>query len=430
MVCKLQKHAAEKGTILASFHQITGSWSSNSLQVQVGGSLRNAIEDTPGLPYQMMHEILKPYFNKYVLTNNVLQEACDTAKEDLFGDPDDNVQYAYAIAKAIQHMGHTIEIIFTDQRTTMKTVNAIVLKEEMDRKQAAKLSMTRQEKVDYVNNWKKDNDTFLCEAFGFEDGPQFQSLMGIFISPSTSKEQVPFLQEVLQVDAAHMSFGKYTLYSVYGTNANGTMSALGFALLFGNEDKQSSWMQFWNFIKKTHPTVIQSNYTIITNQDKGSLLAMEDIVPLAGRFLCSFHHQQNIIKKCSGGNGQRAMSTLWMYNLLIGCKSVASLSTTRKKYKDEMFSTDRHYLFNIAEEMQFPAARCAWGNSVCMYGKSASSGVEAMNRANEDIHQKTAVDILNATLILLKKESTRYNKQQNLAWNHAQILTPKGMELM
>ena len=67
--------------------------------------------------------------------------------------------------------------------------------------------------------------------------------MGIFMSLSTSKEQVPFLQEVLQVNAAHMSFGKYTLYSVYGTNANGTISALGFALLFGNEDEQS-WTQF------------------------------------------------------------------------------------------------------------------------------------------------------------------------------------------
>ncbi len=55
-----------------------------------------------------------------------------------------------------------------------------------------------------------------------------------------------------------------------------------------------------------------------------------------------------------------------------------------------MFPTDCHYLFNIAEEMQFPAARCAQGNSVCMYGKSASSGVETMNRANEGIHQKTA----------------------------------------
>ncbi len=101
----------------------------------------------------------------------------------------------------------------------MKTVNAIVLKEEMDRKKATKLSTSRQEKVDYINNWKKDNDTFLCEAFGFEDGPQFKFLMAVFISPSTSREQVPFLQEALQANAAPMSFGKYTLYSVYGTNA-------------------------------------------------------------------------------------------------------------------------------------------------------------------------------------------------------------------
>ncbi len=95
-----------------------------------------------------------------------------------------------------------------------------------------------------------------------------------------------------------------------------------------------------------------------------------------------------------------------------------------------MYPTDRHYLFNITVELQFPASRCAQGNSVCMYGKSASSGVETMNGPNEDIRQKTAVDILNATLILLKKESTRYNKQKSLAWNHEHVLTPKGMELM
>ncbi len=95
----------------------------------------------------MMCKKLKPYFNAYMLTNNVLQEARDTAKGDLFGDPDDNVQYAYAIAKAIQQMGHTVNLIFTNQHTTMKAVNAIMLKGEMDRKKAAKLSMTRQEKL-------------------------------------------------------------------------------------------------------------------------------------------------------------------------------------------------------------------------------------------------------------------------------------------
>jgi hypothetical protein len=86
-----------------------------------------------------------------------------------------------------------------------------------------------------------------------------------------------------------------------------------------------------------------------------------------------------------------------------------------------MHPTVHHHLFNIADEMQFPAARCAQGNSVCMYGKTAFSGVESMIRANEDIHQRTAVDIFNATLILLKKESTRYDKARTQAWNHAEI---------
>jgi hypothetical protein len=44
-----------------------------------------------GLPNQMMCKILKPNFNEYVLANNFLQEALDTAKGDLFGDPDDNL---------------------------------------------------------------------------------------------------------------------------------------------------------------------------------------------------------------------------------------------------------------------------------------------------------------------------------------------------
>jgi hypothetical protein len=64
-------------------------------------------------------------------------------------------------------------------------------------------------------------------------------LPDIFIAPSTSNKQIPFLQEFLQADVAHMSFGKYTLYSVSAATANGTMSALGFAMLFGNEDKES-----------------------------------------------------------------------------------------------------------------------------------------------------------------------------------------------
>ena len=63
-------------------------------------------------------------------------------KMDLFGNPEEKVKYTYAIVKAIEEMGHTVELIFTNQCQTMKTVNALVLKEEFDRKKAEKLNIT------------------------------------------------------------------------------------------------------------------------------------------------------------------------------------------------------------------------------------------------------------------------------------------------
>jgi hypothetical protein len=188
--------------------------------------------------------------------------------------------------------------------------------------------MTRDKHQEYVHNWKKGNEIFLCNALGLEDSPQYKFLMNIDCSIHIEKSST-FLQEVIQADSAYMSFGKYTLYSVYANTANGNMSALRFAMLFGNKDKDI-WTNFWKFIKKTHLIVDQSNKTIITNQDKGSLAAINDIVPLAGRLHCSFDWQQNLVKKCGGRKGHKALTAIWLYNLLCGCKSVALLTATRK----------------------------------------------------------------------------------------------------
>jgi hypothetical protein len=71
--------------------------------------------------------------------------------------------------------------------------------------------------------------------------------------------------------------------------ANGKISALGLAMLFGNKDKDH-WTHFWKFIKKTHPIVDQPEKTILINQDKGSLAGINAIIPLVEKFHCSFHH--------------------------------------------------------------------------------------------------------------------------------------------
>ena len=53
-----------------------------------------------------------------------------------------------------------------------------------------------------------------------------------------------------------------------------------------------------------------------------------------------------------------------------------------------------------------------------------------MNDANQVARQKTAVDVLNAIILLLKLESERYAFYQHQAWEREEILTDKGTRLM
>ena len=49
-----------------------------------------------------------------------------------------------------------------------------------------------------------------------------------------------------------------------------------------------------------------------------------------------------------------------------------------------------------------------------------------MNRANIIVREKTAVDILNAAMLLLKLEGERFRKWQKITHRRDNFLTPKG----
>ena len=147
--------------------------------------------------------------------------------------------------------------------------------------------------------------------------------------------------------------------------------------------------------------------TILTDQDKGSIGALKDIFTSAAQFMCSFHCRQNIISTCGGGKRNIPHTALWMFNQLVACNSMEELELKKKHYK-ELHPTDHHYLTKLPDECQCPAARCAMGDNICMFGKSASSGVEAMNCANKLAWQKTAVDVLNGVILLMKLKAERF----------------------
>jgi hypothetical protein len=168
----------------------------------------------------------------------------------------------------------------------------------------------------------------------------------------------------------------------------------------------------------------------MTDQDKGSIASVANVTPQAHNFHCSHYRRENIIKACGGGKGIKPLTALWLYNKLSECSNMQEINTETAKFLHQLHERDRHFLAKIPNEKQFAAARCAMSPDICMYGRSASSGVEAMNRANKLVREKMAIDILNAAILLLKLEGERYHQWKEKAWLRDLPFTPRGMDTM
>ncbi len=81
-----------------------------------------------------------------------------------------------------------------------------------------------------------------------------------------------------------------------------------------------------------------------------------------------------------------------------------------------MSTKDLRYLKSINDEEQYPGVRCAMADEgIYMYQLSASSAVESMNAVNKKMRARTAVDALNATLLLIRLECNRFQRMEQEA---------------
>jgi hypothetical protein len=131
-------------------------------------------------------------------------------------------------------------------------------------------------------------------------GENYKYLTGILFATAASIQTVPQLQEGIQGNACHLQFGKYTLFSAYGSTAVGSMFPIAFGIMFGNENKES-WGEFWKFAAYHHPYLNDPKVTVITYQDKGSIHSIQTYLDAAHHYHCSWHRGGNIIKMCGGG---------------------------------------------------------------------------------------------------------------------------------
>ncbi len=210
---------------------------------------------------------------------------------------------------------------------------------------------------------------------------------------------MPHLQRVFQADACHMNFGKYTLYSCYGTTANCNTFPVAFAIHFGNEDKDG-WVQFWEFAKSLHPSLDRFDTTIITDQAKGLKEAIHQVLPDAIHFHCSFHWRQNIAKIVKGGNVK--YSCLWLFNKLVKAHTKQEIQHIKHKHSRYVNKKALKYLNTLDDKEVYPGARCKLGGRIFMYQQSASLAVESMNWADKAARARMAVDVVSSTRLLLK----------------------------
>ena len=265
-----------------------------------------------------MHQLLSGYATEYAITNNLLQKTCSEGKESVFGNPSINIQYCNVLKRELEEQGHPVEMMFSNRNEVTKALSKIVVKEANRKLKSEKQPMlTGVSRGNDLQKWFDDNQYFLESQMGL--GVNIRFLVGILFMTGVSMKTVPHLHRVIQADAAHMHFGKYTLFSAYGTASDGSMSPIAFGIIFGNENKES-WGHFWRFAVKNHPLLNDPSVTIITDQDEGSINAIKEHLPNAHHFHCSWHRKGNIMKMCGGG--KKVYSGWWYFNKLVNCNTV------------------------------------------------------------------------------------------------------------
>jgi hypothetical protein len=147
----------------------------------------------------------------------VYQRAKKACRFELFGNLSKNAQYTKSMLREMTVRGHKVKSITKAAADVMAMLEKIVVQEEADSLQAKdRTTTTRVMKKKYAADWIHINNEMLQEGgLGIQmiGDPIPEFCAGVFFSMSYSTSVVPDLQDVFQADAAHMNFGKYTLFS-------------------------------------------------------------------------------------------------------------------------------------------------------------------------------------------------------------------------
>jgi hypothetical protein len=106
-------------------------------------------------------------------------------------------------------------------------------------------------------------------------------------------------------------------------------------------------------------------------------------------------------------------------------KTICEIEQIKNKHAPLANDKALKYLNAVNDAAQYPGARVAVDYSrLIMYQRSASSAMESMNQANKAARDRTVVDVVCDTKLLLSMSAKRYHEKKEIVWKWQGHLTP------
>jgi hypothetical protein len=144
-----------------------------------------------------MKHVVSTYVKEKFITSSLLQNARTMARGGIFGGPATNVFFTNGLVEKMKECGVDVKVLMKDWQQVLRMLERVVLSDHMRKNKAEGMLMTKDEKIEFVSNWKLENKEVL------EDGglgePKLGAVplkffTGILFSTSGAQKAVPFLQ--------------------------------------------------------------------------------------------------------------------------------------------------------------------------------------------------------------------------------------------
>ena len=366
------------------------------------------VKDDPSLSARDIKKHLEGYVRDGYITNSIVQATREQAKMLHFGEPKSNIQYIHHLVNAAEQVGHRVKLVSASRDDAQEVLVRIAQTEHKFKMKG----LPSEERTAFRSaQWQNENAEYIREVLG--DDESLKWITGIYFAPFTSVMAAQNTLKLFSADAAHLSWGPCTLYSMYGRNSEMGAFCIAHAIIAGNEGKRG-WKQFFGFVRENYPSLNRPEVTIISDKDKGLLSSLSAVFPRAGGFYCSKHRSDNIAKKFDG-------KSVSAFNKAVRATTLQELYRIKN---DEIRSLPsmraRRYILDVPDSMQFPVSRIALGST--MYGKSTNGMSESMNSANRPSRVR-GLDMFHAFAKLIEMEGDRFRQHKESAHNRAHVLT-------